>query len=122
MDNDSQIAPIDSDFPTIVPAVQRLPEFIHFIKWYATPRQFRNPETQKELAELIGVNQDTLTDWKRHPQFQLIVMRRINQWIVERVPDVIGSLYNRAASEGKAGEVKAFLQLAGVIENNKNKK
>lgn len=117
-----EISPIESDFPTIVPVVQRLPEFVHFIKWYATPKHYRNPKTQKELAELIGVNQDTLTDWKRHPQFQLIVLRLVNQWVVERVPDVIGSLYDSAMADGKAGEVRAFLQLAGILEINKNKK
>ena len=122
MDKNSQIAPIESDFPTITPAVQRLPEFVHFIKWYSTPLHYRNPKTQKEFAASIGVCVDTLTDWKKHPMFSFFVWQTIKEWLRERVPDVIGGLYLKASSEKvNAKDVELYLRLAEVdiINNNK---
>lgn len=112
--------PIHSDFELVVSGIHRFPEFVQFTRWYATPGQFRDPKTQKELAELVGVCEDTLTDWKRHPQFWPLIQQALADWIKDRVPDVIGGLYEKAFHKGNAKEVEVFLRLAEV-ETSKSK-
>lgn len=114
--------PIRSDFMIIAQNVHRQPEFINFAIWCGTPRQYREHETQKEFAQSVGVCEDTLTDWKKHPHFAALVYQAMKQWMSERVPDVIGGLYSKAVGEGDGKEVEIFLRLAGMeIKSNKKK-
>ena len=61
--------PIQSDFTLEFRSVIKYAEFLQYVAWSATPEILREPKTQKEFAESVGVCQDTLTDWKRHPVF-----------------------------------------------------
>lgn len=115
--------PIQSYYLPVVAGIYHQVEFVKFAIWYGTPSQFRQPKTQKEFAESIGVCVDTLTDWKKHSQFSLFVWQTTKEWIKERVPDVIGELYLKASSKKvTARDVELCLRLAGIdITNNKKK-
>jgi len=102
--------------------VRRIPEFVEFAKWCATPSWSREEKTQKEFAELIGVSQDTLGDWKKHPNFWPLVWQFLRDRMQEQIPDVIEGLYGKIASgKGSAGDVQLFLRLAGG-ESTQSKK
>ncbi len=116
MNKKNNTTTIHSDFLPIISGVQLLPEFIRFVTWYATPRQFRKPKTQKEFADLIGVCVDILTDWKRHPEFQKLVYQTMSEWIKDRVPDAIGALYKKVIQKGHSKDVETFLRLSGLME------
>lgn len=109
------ITPIHYDSITVLPAIQRWPEFMQFVQWYATPGQFRELQTQKEFARAVGVHEDTLTDWKRHPSFRPLALKALQGWMQDHVPDVVGGLYNKATSEKTtARDVEMFMRLAGM--------
>jgi len=109
----NEATPIRSEFPVIA-GIREMEGFMRFVEWASTPKHLRKPKYQKDFAKAIGVHQDTLTDWKKHPQFFSLVQARLSIWIKDRIPDVIGALYESASTEGKAGTVKLFLQLAGI--------
>jgi hypothetical protein len=114
---------IRSDFLPVVARVNLQAEFVKFALWFGTPRSMREPKTQKEFAAGIGVSEDTLTDWKRRPEFAALVWRAVREWMSERVPDVFEGLYYRACEKGGAKEVEMFLRFAGMeVSSNKNKK
>lgn len=107
-------APIQSDFLPAIPEVRRIPEFVEFAKWCATPSWLRADKTQKEFAERIGVSQDTLGDWKKHSNFWPLVWRSVRDRMQEQIPDVIEGLYTKIASgKGGASDLQCFLRLAG---------
>lgn len=116
------LIPIYSDnLPEKIPNVDKVADFIKFAAWCATPRETRQPKTQKELAGLMGVSEDTLCLWKKHPQFFSVSRYFIDQWIQERVPEVLAGLCSRAHYKGTAKEVELFLRLAGIDVNQTNK-
>ena len=88
-------------------------EFVEFARWSAIPSGQREPDTQKELAEVIGVSEDTLTDWKKRPEFWTLVGLFLREWMREKTPDVIDGLFSKITDgKGGAGDVKFFLALA----------
>jgi hypothetical protein len=118
MTNEKKLTPIQSDSMEIIPNIQKVAEFMQFVQWLATPSYNRKIKTQKEFADSIEMNQDTLTDWKKHPKLWELVHKQTSTWIKERIPDVIEGLYNNACSEGKAKDVITFLRLAEVDIKN----
>lgn len=112
--SDSLPAPVD---------IRRVAEFVEFTKWFAHPSYEREPQTQKEFAKLIRVDEDTLTAWKKRPEFWPLTGEFLHELMRENMPDVIGSLFDRIMSgKGGAGDVKLFLALAeGLPVNQKPK-
>ena len=119
--NKGNITTTQSDLP-IIPHVERVADFLLFAQWFATPRVSRKQKTQKDFADTIGVNQDTLSDWKHNQCFWPITQQFISEWIKERIPDVLNGLYLKGRRKGGAKDVEAFLRLAGIGADPKDDK
>ena len=107
--------PIQSDFLPVVKRTYHQAEFVKFAIWYGTPGQFRQPETQKEFAESVGVCEDTLTDWKKHPQFSFFVWQTTKEWIKDHTNRFYPRIYLNRAEAPRSLE----LALAGAPGRNR---
>jgi hypothetical protein len=87
-----------------------LPEqWSEFIDWLVDP--LRSPATQKEWAVLHGLNPDSVTRWKRHPDFvrEWESRARVLNVGVERTQAVVNSLF-AAATSGDTKAASLYLQ------------
>jgi hypothetical protein len=84
-------------------------QWTEFIDWLVDPE--RQPRTQKEWAVLNGLNPDSVTRWKRNPDF-------LRQWesrarelnvSVERTQAVVNSLFAQAV-QGDTKAASLYLQ------------
>lgn len=90
--------------------------------WYATPRELRPVQFQKELARQLGMADDeNFRKWRR--QFPALfnddsVRATINSLIMERMPDVMLAAIRSATQEGYQGhqDRKMLAEIAGVYK------
>ena len=115
-----QTTPIRSEICKIPPFIKLINEYEEFIRFCATPRVLRKIKTQREFADKFGVSEDTLTDWKKIPEF----LDRIHQIIFEReqegLPDVINALRKKAEG-GDPSAIRLWLQYVGELQTKKSK-
>ena len=94
-------------------------EYKQFVEWLALPVKEREPKTQKELAEQLGLSEWTLSQWKLRDGFWPEVEAIRKGWGKGKTTEVLNGLYQKALS-GNASEVKLWMQ---IMENfaEKNK-
>ena len=80
-----------------------------FIEWLVLPGAMRRPKTQKDFATKIGVNQDTLTDWKKLDGFWKEVQEEQQYHFKTQTSEVLYGL-TKKAKEGNPAAVKLYLQ------------
>ena len=114
--------PILADAPRVPMGIHRDVEFMKFVENQATPLEMREFKTQKEFALHFGLSEDTLTDWKKKPEFWQIFRQIVGIKVQEGIPDVLHGLYSRALALGEPPAVAMYLQLAGMEINKSNKK
>lgn len=83
--------------------------------WYALPRQMRTPDTEQALAELLGVSDRTLYNWRRaaperYQRGADSVRKLMQSWL----PDVAYAAYDMAVHGGKDGASDRRLIFAGA--------
>jgi hypothetical protein len=98
-------------------------EQLTFAKWLCTPAHQRQPESQKELAAVLKVAPQTLSEWKNLPEFELALSASALQWGAKQLPGVVQSLFRYAnepnGSADRATIVRYFLPgLAKLREEN----
>jgi len=85
-----------------------------FVKFYALPTIFKGKEygftTEKEFSIHYKLSNDTLTAWKKRPEFDLDVDNQLKKWGADQTPEVINALLDNILADGKAPEVKLWLQ------------
>lgn len=68
-------------------------------------------KTQRQFAERFDIKDPaTLTDWNKRLEKEG-TLSRIHEWARKLTPNVIFALYRTASKNGKAAEVKAWLEL-----------
>ncbi len=67
--------------------------------------------TQTEFAKRFGIKDlTTLTDWNKRLAREGLIPR-MHEWARKLTPNVILALYKTATKDGKAAEVKAWLEI-----------
>jgi len=97
----------------ILDQIYKEEEFLAFIDWIGLPSPERVPKNQRELAFHLGVEESTLSNWKKTNGFWEEVRKKRIEWAKDKTSNVLLGLYRRALKEGGASEVKLFLQYAG---------
>ncbi len=90
-------------------------KLLDFIEWLAIPPVERQLKTQQELAIEIGVNVDTLTDWKKLFGFWDEVAIHRNQYFRKYTTSICYGLVQRA----KTGDPRAVELFLTIFENYK---
>src|ERR1700688_1333839 len=103
---------IQSEISKILPLVKLVNEFEEFAKFCATPRSLRTLKTQEQFAKKFGVSPDTLSDWKKLPEFAEAVRREIRSREKGDLSEIIDALHSEALT-GKPGAVRLWLQYVG---------
>lgn len=86
---------------------------LQFIAWLALPKAHRKPKLQRDYAKLIGVDEATLSDWKRLPGFMDDVNALARELVKDDVAEVLGVVRSRA-KKGELPFVNMVLAMAGM--------
>lgn len=84
-----------------------------FQEWLALPKYDRFPPTQQLLAEKMGLDNGTLSRWKRLDGWQEEVNSIAQSHLGAAVPEVMGAL-RREAEKGSFQHIKLFLEVLGL--------
>jgi len=94
-----------------------------FVRFTALPRGIRQKEygfeddqswrfkAKEKFSRKCDVSQTTIARWKNHKEFWNDVRVKMHEWAKDFTPSVIGSLMRTAVREGKAAEVKLWMQI-----------
>lgn len=85
---------------------------IAFIEWLAQTKYDRKPATQKLLADDLGINEKTLSRWKKLPEIRQAAIERAREFLGDDLPEIYGAL-RREAISGSFQHIKLSLELTG---------
>ena len=88
-----------------------------YIAWKGTPRQYRTPGNQEELAELMGFTGRTLKSrLAKNPAIKLRAAKHVTTQAMDRVDEVMDALIESAASANYKShpDRKLFLEMTGM--------
>ena len=81
-----------------------------FVDWAALPPNARNPNTQKELAKKLGVDEDSLTNWKQLEGFWKEVEDRCKDETASRLPEVMKALVDSIVEDRSPRNIVTYLE------------
>jgi len=133
-EEEKKITPVNPKEPEKDPIIIKKGDYKAFVKFYSLPSVFRQEKygyrTEQDFAKDYDLCQDTLTEWKKRKEFNNDVDIQLAKWGADKTPDVLAALYRTILADGKASEVKLWLQyikswkegmvLEGTIETNEN--
>lgn len=94
------------------------PDQLRFMAWLALPKAAREPKLQRDLAKEIGVDESTLSDWKKLDGFRDATNKFARELLKDDVPEVYGTI-RKLAKQGSVPHLNMFFamaDLAGDVE------
>lgn len=87
------------------------------VVWWSQPKKLRFPDTEKELADVLGVSVRTLRNWRyASPDQYQRGAEAVHKLIYEWLPDVAYAAYDNAVNGGEKGAAdRRLLFAAGGI-------
>ncbi|WP_336638399.1 phBC6A51 family helix-turn-helix protein [Lysinibacillus fusiformis] len=71
--------------------------------------------TYEQVADTIGVNRNTLYEWRQQDDFNDALMRKIMRDTIERLPEVQASIPDHIINDGNAALYRTMLQSLGLL-------
>lgn len=87
------------------------------IDWLARPKSLRVPKTQMELADILGVSDETISNWKSDPEFQKAVWAKIQDLAGDDDSDIIAQIKINSELPGREGvaDRRLWMQWRGQL-------
>jgi hypothetical protein len=85
-----------------------------FAEWLATPKNDRDPKTQNEVAEKLGLQPETLSRWKKIPGYTDLVYQNARNILDSRMPEILNVIAEKAEG-GSLSFVKLALEVTGRL-------
>lgn len=107
------------------------PKFVAFVKWSCLlpgeKRDMKEPfcaETQKEFGAYVDVSEDTLSRWKKRPEFKELRQEMADEWLAESRPQRIRAAIQTATILGKEGynDRRDLFKIDGTMVDRKETK
>jgi len=67
-----------------------------YLDWLASPKSLREPKTQTDLADKLGIGRTTLYDWQDIDGFKKERLSRIFKYFVPHTPEIVAALRDKA--------------------------
>lgn len=94
--------------------------YLEFIRFTATLPNFRKLQNQQEFAKEFGVEESTLSNWKKKEGFWDEVREERKASMKDNmVGNIIMAVYRKAIREGTSKEAKLLLELSGEYEEKR---
>lgn len=95
-------------------ALKRLnTEHLIAIKWLALPK--KGGKTIKEIAELCGVSEQSIYNWRKDPLFERELKREMVRNTLDKLPDVLDAVPDIIIRDGNAAMFKTLLQAHDML-------
>ena len=75
----------------------------------------RGNMTYEQIAEQVGVNRNTLLEWRRQDDFNEELKRQIVRNTLDRLPDIMTSIPDHIINDGNAALFRTLLQAHGML-------
>ncbi len=89
--------------------------------WLCTPKRYRYPKTQDQLADLLGLTSDRqFTVWMaRNPQIKAVVHSSWKEEALDRIYDSLDAMYEVAAKPDYKGkrDRELHFKIAGILSD-----
>jgi hypothetical protein len=90
-----------------------------YLDWLASPKSLREPKSQTELADKIGVSRKTLYNWQEIDGFKEERLRRLFNYFIPDTPDIVVALRDKCLT-GDTPAINTWLERIEQIASQLN--